>query len=124
MWRPFRRQEQSFAYEVDDLEPAAAEWVKEAYEVICTLWNQDLTRAAFKRNRPRGGTEMYYRYVKGKGHNRGWFDQWNVLEQADKRGVMRFKCSLEDVLHADDDLWTYATQMQALSPTLMKRSTG
>lgn len=117
----FKRPQPAYNMEVDDWEPYADEWVKEVYEVICTLWNQDLTRAAFQENWPQGGTEMYYRLVAGKDGIRGWFDQWGVLEQVDGRGARRFKLGLQDTLQVNDDVWTYATQKQALSPTLKNR---
>ena len=121
-WQRLRgRSQTTYAADVDALEPPADNWVREAYDVVCTLWNEDLTRVTFQKHWPNGGTGMYYKYIAGKNGSRGWFQQWGVIEQKDGRGAMRFRFSLDRVLQADDDLWQYAQQRRALSPALAVR---
>jgi hypothetical protein len=121
-WRRwFGKAQTTYAADVEPLAPQADDWVMEAYDVVCTLWNEDLTRTTFQRHWPSGGTGMYYKYVAGKNGVRGWFQQWGVIERKDGRGAMRFRFSLDRVLQADDDLWRYAQQQGALSPALSVR---
>jgi hypothetical protein len=95
-------------------------WVVEAYRVVCALWGEKtLSREAFKHRLGRGGSRLYYKYVKGTRNERAWFQQWGVIEQADNRGAWRWCKSLPEVLAVDPQLQQYAQQHSPTPPTLV-----
>ena len=97
-------------------------WVKESYRVIMALWGVErLTRKAFKDRLGIGGTRLYYKYVKGRPNHPAWFQQWGVIEPADKRGTWKWCKQLNDVLAVDPELKQYA---QRQSPTLKEQTSG
>jgi len=110
--------EVSYEHQVEAVEPSAAPWVTEMYDVLCKTWSVGLSRRTFERLWPAGGKAKWRRYVGGNGTGRhagkGILDVWGAIRQDGPRNTWTYCQTLDVIVSLDADLAAYAQARDAL----------